>query len=152
MTSPQARHRLFFRSAFRHDCLARVAQLSPCVGRDTGIPTEIMIASYLKRIGFLRAVLMFVTLLLVLLAPFAGGYVQTSGWRLITTLIAPVSFVIFFFILCLDMLMTRLFMSERSPAERQRLVMILRSEAVLLVVLVSSWLPFVLDLLRMGAS
>ena len=95
---------------------------------------------------------MFVTLLLVLVAPFAGGYVQTSGWPLVTTLIAPVSFVIFFFILCLDMLMTRLFMSARPPTERRRFVLIFRSEAVLLTVLVLSWMPFVRDLLRTGAS
>ena len=50
-----------------------------------------MIANFLRRVGFLRAALMFVTLLLVLVAPFAGGYVQTSGWPLVTTLIAPVS-------------------------------------------------------------
>ena len=111
-----------------------------------------MIADFVRRVGFLRAVLMSVTLLLVLMAPFAGGYVQTSGWPLVTTLIAPVSVVIFFFILCLDMIMTRLFMSARPPAERRRLIVILRSEAVLLTVLVLSWMPFVRDLLRMSAS
>lgn len=111
-----------------------------------------MIADYLRRIGFLRALLMSVTVLLVLLAPFSGGYVQTSGWALLTTLIAPVCFVIFFFVLCLDMLMTRLFMSGKSAAERQRFATILRSEAILLAILVLSWVPFVLDLLRMGAD
>lgn len=111
-----------------------------------------MIANYLTRVGFLRAALMMVTILLVILSPFAGGHVQTSGWALVTTLIAPVSFVIFAFVLCLDMLMTRLFMSGSADDERRRFVMILRSEAVLLVILILSWAPFVMSLLRIGSS
>jgi hypothetical protein len=111
-----------------------------------------MIANYVRRVGFLRAVLMTVTLLLVILSPFAGGHVQTSGWALVMTLIAPVSFVIFAFVLCLDMLMTRLFMSGSADDERRRFAMILRSEAVLLVILILSWAPFVMNLLRTGSS
>ena len=108
-----------------------------------------MIANYLRRVGFLRAVLMLVPVVLVFLAPFAGGHVQTNGWPLITTLVAPVCFVIFSFLLVLDMLMTRVFMSGSSAAERQRLVLIVRSEAVVLLVLLASWAPFVMDLLRL---
>ena len=109
-----------------------------------------MIANFLRRVGFLRAVLMIVTVVLVLLSPFAGGYVQTSGWALLTTLIAPVCFVIFAFVLCLDMLMTRVFMSGSANDERRRFVLILRCEAVLLGILLLSWMPFVLELLRLG--
>ena len=111
-----------------------------------------MIANFLRRVGFLRAVLMFATVVLVLLAPFSGGYAQTSGWALLTTVIAPVSFVIFAFVLCLDMLMTRLFMSGSADDERRRFILILRSEAVLLGILLLSWTPFVLELLRLGAK
>ncbi len=108
-----------------------------------------MIADYLRRIGFLRAALMLTTVLLIFLAPFAGGHIQTSGWPLITTLLAPVCFAMFIFVLCLDMLMTRVFMSDSSEAERQRLTLIFRSEALLLLVLLVSWAPFVLALLRL---
>ena len=108
-----------------------------------------MIANYLTRVGFLRAVLMLGTVLLVFLSPFAGGHIQSSGWPLVTTLVAPVSFVIFAFVLALDMLMTRVFMSGSSDAERQRFTMIFRSEALLLVILLVSWAPFVLALMRL---
>jgi hypothetical protein len=108
-----------------------------------------MIADYLRRVGFLRAVLMLLTVLLVFLSPFAGGHIQTSGWPLITTLVAPVSFVIFSFLLCLDMLMTRVFMSGSADAERRRFTLIFRSEALLLLILLASWAPFVLALLRL---
>jgi hypothetical protein len=111
-----------------------------------------MIASYFRRVGLLRAGLMLGTLLLVFLAPFAGGHVETSGWPMVTTLLAPVCFVIFIFVLGLDMLMTRVFMSGSAGTERQRLVMILRSEALLLLILLASWAPFVLSLLRLRAG
>ncbi len=89
------------------------------------------------------------TLLVVLLSPFAGGHVQTSGWPLVTTLIAPVCFVLLVFVLGLDMLMTRVFMSGSSADARRRLVLIFRSEALLLLVLLASWAPFVVSLLRL---
>ncbi len=111
-----------------------------------------MIADYLRRIGFLRATLMLTTVLLIFLAPFAGGHSQTGGWPLVTTVLAPVCFVILIFVLCLDMLMTRVFMSGSSDAERQRFTMIFRSEAFLLLVLLGSWAPFVLALLRLRES
>ena len=107
-----------------------------------------MIGNYLRRIGFLRALLMLTTLMLVIMSPFAGGQVQTSGWPMVTTLLAPVCFVIFVFVLCLDMLMSWVFMSGRSDDERRRFIMIVRSEALMLVILLVSWAPFVRELLR----
>ena len=107
-----------------------------------------MIAKYLKRIGFLRAVLMLTTVLLAFMSLFAGGETQTSGWPLVTTVLAPVFFVIFTFVLSLDMLMTGVFMSASSGAERQRFRLIIRSEALLLVILVASWTPFLLTFTR----
>ncbi len=108
-----------------------------------------MIAHYLRQIGFLRATLMLTTVLLIFLAPFAGGHIQTSGWPMVTTLLAPVFFAMFIFVLCLDILMTRVFMLGCSDAERQRLTMIFRSEALLLLILLVSWAPFVLALVRL---
>ncbi len=107
-----------------------------------------MIAEYLKRIGFLRAALMLITILLVFLSPFAGGQVVTSGWPLVTTVLAPVFFVIFVFVMGLDMLMTRVFMSGSSGVERRRFILIFRSEALLLVILLASWAPYVLTFTR----
>ena len=73
----------------------------------------------------------------------------SASARSITTLLAPVCFAMLIFVLCLDMLMTRVFMSGSSDAERQRLTMIFRSEGLLLLVLLVSWAPFVLALLRL---
>jgi len=106
-----------------------------------------MITQFLRRVGFLRAAMLLVVLVLASLAPFAGGYAQTSGWPLVTTVLAPVLFVVFVFVVLLDMLMTCVFMSGRDGDERRRLVMILRTEAVLLVVLLAAWSPLVWRLL-----
>ena len=111
-----------------------------------------MIATFLRYVGFLRAAMMFGTLLLVLLSPFSGGQVQLSGWPLVTTLIAPVCFVMMIFVLGLDMLMTRVFMSGTSGAERRRLSVILLSEGLLLLLLLASWAPFVVTLLQIRAT
>ena len=108
-----------------------------------------MITSFLRRVGFLRAAMMCTVLVLALLAPFAGGHVQTSGWPLVTTLLAPVLFVVFVFVVLLDMLMTCVFMSGREPDERRRFAMILKTEAALLVVLLAAWSPFVWRLLEL---
>ena len=95
---------------------------------------------------------MVATLVLILLSPFAGGQVQTSGWPLVTTLLAPVCSVLMVFVLSLDLLMTRVFMSDKSGVERQRLVMIFRSEGLLLLILLASWAPFAMSLLRLRAG
>ena len=106
-----------------------------------------MIADYLRRIGFLRAILMLGAVLLIILAPFSGGRLDTSGWALVTTLIAPVGFVIFAFLLILDMIMTRVFMLDSSDEDRRRFVLIIKSEAIVLVLLLLAWTPFMIALL-----
>ena len=111
-----------------------------------------MIADFLRRAGFLRAALMLGTVALVVLAPFSGGHIETSGWSLVTTLVAPVFFVIFAFVLALDMLMTRVFMSGAAAPERHRLTIIFRAELLLLIVLLAAWSPFVIALLRLRAG
>lgn len=108
-----------------------------------------VVIDYLRRIGALRAILLASSLAVVVLAPFAGGYPQTSGFPLLTTLLAPVFYVIVIFLLPLDMMMTGIFMSGKPQAERERYKLILKSEAVALLALVLSWGPFVARLLRL---
>ena len=105
--------------------------------------------SFLARVGALRAILLASALVLVLLAPFAGGYPQTSGFAMVTTLLAPVFYVMVIFLLPLDMLMTGIFMSDKTGAERERFKFVLRCELVALLALLLSWAPFVARLLRL---
>ena len=102
---------------------------------------------FLGQYGALRVILGVFTLAVVLMAPLAGGAVQKSGWRMFPTLIVPAVAPLFFFGYLLIMLMSRVFMSDASPRERQRLRMVIRTDAVLLALLVLAWGPFFYRLL-----
>ena len=97
--------------------------------------------------GTLRTILGILTLVLIGMAPFASAPTETTGWPLITTIVAPSFFVMMLFLLPLDMMMTLIFMSDREGAARQRLKWIAIVEGGLMLILVLAWLPIVLRLL-----
>jgi len=107
------------------------------------------IRRFLHDLGFLRSALVVLVLLLITLAPFAGGPARFTGWGLVVTVVAPAFYVVVLFVLPLDMLMTRVFMSDKTGEERARLRRILWTEVVLLVLMIASWAPFVARLLRL---
>jgi len=96
----------------------------------------------------LRVLLVGCVIALIALGPFSGGAVRLEGIALFTTLVAPVSFAVFVFVLPLDMMMTLVFMSDAEGAKRSALKRVLITEGVLLLLMVLAWLPFVLQLLR----
>jgi len=106
------------------------------------------VRAWFQGFGPLRLLLVGLAVLLVVLGPFSGGAVSFEGFSLITTLVAPVAYAVFVFVLPLDMMMTRIFMSDATDAKRAALRRVLITEAALLAVLVLAWLPFVLKLLR----
>ena len=101
------------------------------------------ITQWFARVGTLRAMLFGLVVILILLAPFAGGKVVVAGWSMVTTLIAPTFYVILVFVLPLDLMMTWIFMSDKKGAERERFKRIIWLEVILLVLLLLSWAPFV---------
>lgn len=103
---------------------------------------------FIAKLGELRTILILVVLLLIITGPFSGGPVQTSGFALLTTAVAPALYVIMLFVLPLDMTMTRVFMKESEGRERERYRSIIRLEAALLVLMLLSWLPFIVRLLE----
>ena len=52
------------------------------------------------------------------------------------------------FVVLLDMLMTRIYMSDKAGAERARYRRILAAEAVAFALLVLAWIPFFAPLLE----
>ena len=83
-----------------------------------------------------------------MVGPFSGGSVDFAGFALITTLVAPVAYAIFVFVLPLDMTMSAIFMSDTTPRRRAALKRAVITEAVLLAIMLLAWLPFTLQLLR----
>jgi disulfide bond formation protein DsbB len=105
-----------------------------------------MIRRLIDRLGVQRVLLDVVIVLLIILAPFAGGETAYSGWRMMPTLIAPALAPIFLFVLPLDMTMSAIFMSAKDLDERRRYRFIIITDFVLLAVLVAVWVPFFVTL------
>ena len=97
----------------------------------------------IRYIGVLRALLAALTLVLIAMAPFADTEVGIKGVQLYTNIIGPALAMIVFFVLLLDMLMTRVFMADKQEEERQRYRNILWLELTLFCVLLISWAPFI---------
>ena len=64
-----------------------------------------------------------------------------------TTLVAPPLAVMMAFVVPLDMLMSRIYMTDKPEAERARFRRILAVEALAFVLLVAAWTPFFVALL-----
>ena len=103
-------------------------------------------------IGLLRLLLAALTLALIATAPFAELDAGINGVQLYTNVIGPALTMIVFFVLLLDMLMTRVFMAEKQDSERERYKRILYLEMSLLCMLLLSWAPFIRALVALDGS
>ena len=72
-----------------------------------------------------------------------------SPGRLWTTLVAPPLAVMMAFVVPLDMLMSRIYMTDQPEAERARFRRILAVEALAFAILVGAWTPFFFALLSL---
>ena len=104
------------------------------------------IKGWLASLGTLRGALCAVVVALTITAPFSGGQARYEGLPFVITVLAPSLFVMFTFILALDVFMTRIFMVDKQGAERARFKRILWIEGVLLVALVGAWSPLIMKL------
>lgn len=124
-------------------------------------------------LGVLRVALLAAVAVLVASAPFSSfgpngsgavdpsrplgveGSALGSHWLdlspglLWTTLIAPPLAVMMAFVVPLDMLMSRIYMTDKPAAERARYRRILAAEALALGLLVAAWTPFFATLLSL---
>ncbi len=100
----------------------------------------------LTSVGPLRIGLSVLVLSCLPLAFFArGGH---EGWRVIPVQIAPVLVVILIWLLLFDILMTRIMLADKPPAERPRYRRAFRLDVLLLIALLLFWGPFYYGLLR----
>ena len=100
-----------------------------------------MFADFSRQLGPFRMTLAASTVLLMLAAPFALGESQYHDWRIVPTVVTPVLAVMLLFLLPLDMLMSWVF-ARGDPERARRLRMVIRTEALLLALLLVSWWPF----------
>ena len=102
-----------------------------------------------RGLGPLRLVLIATVVALIILGPISGGAPSFDGIALFTTLIAPVAYAIFVFVLPLDIVMARVFMSGAGPERRAALKRAIVIEGILFVLIILAWMPYVLKLLRL---
>ena len=103
--------------------------------------------TWLNDLGALRVALCTVVLALIVAAPFSGGQPRFEGLAFVVTVLTPALFVMFVFVLGLDLLMTRVFLVDAKNAARRRLRRVLKIEGVLFALLVLAWAPLVVRLL-----
>ncbi|MDC0948017.1 hypothetical protein OAS86_01570 [Gammaproteobacteria bacterium] len=101
----------------------------------------------LPRLGVLRTALLLIIVLLIVVAPLALGESGHSGWRLMTSAVFPALMPMMLFVLMLEMTMCRVLMSGQPESERARLRAIIRLEALLTLLMILAWLPFLYRLL-----
>ena len=77
----------------------------------------------------------------------ASPFLHASFGIVWTTLVAPPLAVMMAFVIPLDMLMSRIYMTDQHGAERARFRRILAVEALAFVLLVAAWAPFFVALL-----
>ena len=115
-------------------------------------------------LGALRVALLAAIAVLVASAPFASlhpgafdvsvalagddGPFTASG-AIWLTLVAPPLAVMMAFVVPLDMLMTRIYMTDKQGAERARYRRILAAETLAFLLLVAAWAPFFFALLSL---
>ena len=103
-------------------------------------------AGFLASVGPLRIGLSVFVLSCLPMAFFAQAGHQ--GWRVVPAYIAPVLVVIFIWLLLFDMLMTRIMLADKPPAEHPRYRRAFRLDVSLLLALLLFWGPFFYSLLR----
>jgi hypothetical protein len=101
---------------------------------------------FINYIGPMRLALALFTFILIGMAPFASE-ASFSGWGVVVGTVAPSMTMIMLFALPLDMMMSRIFMTDTEGAERLRYRRILWLELFLMIALILAWRSFIASLL-----
>ena len=102
---------------------------------------------YFRQAGLLRLVLQAVDLAFIAVAPFSGGEIAYTGWKILTTLVVPAIVPILFFGTLLDVLMNLVFRADSDDAaRRKRHLNNLLVDLLLLAGLLVAWVPYFLTL------
>lgn len=102
---------------------------------------------WLGRIGALRLMLGLIGLIAIVYAPSADTPTVTTGWGLVTTGVIPALGPIVFMVLLLDMIMTRVLMTDTAGEVRRGYRLALAFDAGVALALLLSWLPFLIYLI-----
>ncbi|MDZ7754337.1 MAG: hypothetical protein U5S82_22515 [Gammaproteobacteria bacterium] len=102
----------------------------------SSVPQRGLLAS----IGFLRTMLGLVVLVIAALSWFAGS--EPTGWYVLPVYVAPVLAILLLWGLILDLIMTRVYMSEPATEDGPSYGLVMRFDLALFAILLVSWGPF----------
>ena len=102
--------------------------------------------AFIKILGPLRIFLIVVTLILIILRPAPGTGVSYEGWQLVTTLLLPVFTPIFFMLMMLDAIMTKLLLSAKPAELHIQYRRVVWLDLALGILLLLYWLPYFIAL------
>lgn len=104
--------------------------------------------NFIKTLGELRTLLNGGALVCLLAALFTTqDEVRMQGWGLFPDVLAPVLSVILVFVLLLDTLMSRVYMSEQAEEVQHRFRLIIRVELLVVILLLAVWIPYMVRVL-----
>lgn len=96
----------------------------------------------IRALGGLRLALLVCVVVALVLIPAPGTRAVYAGWSLVTTLLIPVLAPLLFMLLMLDVLMSRVFMTDAEGAARARLKFVMWVNLLAAALLVIRWLPY----------
>ncbi len=110
--------------------------------------TSRIVCRFLAQLGPLRIPLLVLALLAMALAPGGDRPTEYEGFGLFLTVILPTLAPLLLTGLLLDSLMCRVVMGDHDPAGQARLRLVIRTNLFVALLLVLSWLPFFLSIIR----
>lgn len=107
----------------------------------------ISVRALFAELGVLRVALLAMAGALALFATDPGVPLSLHGWALIRTLVLPAAAPLVFFVLLFDILMSSVRLADAQSEAQARWRRMLLVEAVFVLGLLASWLPFFREVL-----
>ncbi len=100
------------------------------------------VGRFFRKIGALRVALGVVVLVSAVLRAEPGAQAVYEGWGMVPNLLLPALVPIIFMGVLLDILMSRVMMTDTQGEARARYRTILKTDLAMVLALLGSWLPF----------
>ena len=105
------------------------------------------IAGIFQKLGELRTALVSMAIFSLVMIPLADTTIRYETMGVIPDVITPAVTVLLIFVLLLDALMSRVFMSQHEGAGKERYRFITRLNLILVAALLLGWTPFMIKVL-----
>lgn len=99
------------------------------------------IAQRIAKMGLLRLLLHALTLLIIVLMPFADVSLPPRGWGLLFGVVLPAAAPMVLMVLMLDLLMCLVLKNDADPARRSQLNFALGMHLLFIGLLLLTWVP-----------